>query len=71
MNFFIALSFIHNQRGEGGTVGEAKSVFGVTVTAVCTENSDSCVLVVQSADERMRHDAPDRLNGTRDRRILV
>src|SRR5271156_1083707 len=38
---------------------------------VCTENSDSCVLVVQSADERMRHDAPDRLNGTRDRRILV
>ena len=38
---------------------------------VCTENSDSGVLVMQSADERIRHDAPDRLNGTRHPRVLV
>src|SRR6516162_10045085 len=29
---------------------------------VCTENSDSHVMVMQSAEERMRGDAPDPLN---------
>ena len=34
-------------------------------------SSDSEVLVVQPADERMKHDPPDRLNRTRRRRTLV
>ena len=38
---------------------------------MCTENSDSDVLVVQPADERVRYDVPDRLNRTRQRCILV
>ena len=36
-----------------------------TLWAVCTKNSDSNVSVVQPADQRMRHDAADRLNRTR------
>ena len=38
---------------------------------VCTENSGSDVLVVQSADERMRRNTSDPLNRTRYRGILV
>jgi hypothetical protein len=37
---------------------------------VCTENSDSHVLVMQFADQGMRDDAPYLLNRTRDRRML-
>jgi len=38
---------------------------------VCNENSDSGVLVMQPADQGMRHDATDALNRARDRRIIV
>jgi hypothetical protein len=38
---------------------------------VCTENSDSHVVVMQSAEERMRRDATDPLNRTREWRIFV
>jgi hypothetical protein len=37
---------------------------------VCTENSDSHVVVMQSAEERMGANASDPLNWARDRRIL-
>ncbi len=38
---------------------------------MCTENSDSNVLVMQAADQGMRYDASGALNRTRDGRILV
>ena len=38
--------------------------------AVCTENLDSDVLMMQPADQGMRHNASDPLNWARDRRIL-
>jgi hypothetical protein len=38
---------------------------------VCTENSDSNVLVMQAADQGMRYDASGALNRARDGRILV
>ena len=38
---------------------------------VCAENSDSDVLVMQRADQRMRHNASNPLNRARDWRILV
>src|SRR5215208_1149804 len=38
---------------------------------VCTENSDSNVLVMQSTEERKRRDAPDPLDRARERRIFV
>src|SRR5262245_39250622 len=37
---------------------------------VCTENLDSDVLMMQPADQGMRHNASDPLNWARDRRIL-
>src|SRR6266446_10123932 len=37
---------------------------------VCTENLDSDVFMMQSADQRMRHDASDPLNRARERRIF-
>jgi hypothetical protein len=40
-------------------------------TCVCTENSDSHVLVMQSAQQRMRCDASDPLNRAREWRIFV
>jgi hypothetical protein len=43
----------------------------VTPHPVCTENLDSDVLVMQTADQGMRHDATDLLNRARDRRIFV
>ena len=51
-------------------------VFGSTtpndvVLVVCTENSDSDVLVMQPADERMRYDTSVPLNRTRNWCILV
>ncbi len=39
--------------------------------AVCTENSDSHVLVMQSAEERMRPNATDPVNGARQWCIFV
>jgi hypothetical protein len=42
-----------------------------TLVGVCTENSDSKILVMQPADEGMRHDPSNLLNRPRDRRILV
>jgi hypothetical protein len=39
--------------------------------AVCTENLDSNVLVMQAADQGMRYDASGALNWARDGRILV
>jgi hypothetical protein len=38
---------------------------------VCAENSDSDVLVMQPADQRMQHDASNPLNRARNWRILV
>jgi hypothetical protein len=40
-------------------------------TPVCTEKLDSDVLVMKPPDQGMRHDATDRLNRARDRRIFV
>jgi hypothetical protein len=40
-------------------------------SAVCTENSDSNVLVMQAGDQGMRYDASGALNRARDGRILV
>src|SRR5262245_66567332 len=40
------------------------------VARVCTENLDSDVLMMQPADQGMRHNASDPLNWARDRRIL-
>ena len=37
---------------------------------MCAENSDSDVLVMQTADQGMRHDASDPLNWTREWRIF-
>jgi len=39
-------------------------------TGVCAENSDSDVLVMQTADQGMGHDASDPLNWAREWRIL-
>jgi len=39
-------------------------------SVVCVENSDSDVLVMQTADQGMRHDASDPLNWAREWRIL-
>ena len=39
-------------------------------TAVCAENLDSDVLVMQPANQGIRHNASDPLNWARDRRIL-
>jgi hypothetical protein len=39
--------------------------------AVCTENSGSHVVVMQSAEERMRRDATDPLNRAREWRVFV
>ena len=44
---------------------------GRLATPVCTENSDSHVVVMQSAEERMRRDATDPLNRAREWRIFV
>jgi hypothetical protein len=41
------------------------------IWGVCTENSDSNVLVMQAADQGMRYDASGALNRARDGRILV
>ena len=41
------------------------------LTAVCAENSDSNVLVMQPTDHGMRHDASDPLNRAGDWRIFV
>jgi len=38
---------------------------------VCTENSDSNVLVMQAADQGIRYDASGALNRARDGRVLV
>jgi len=38
---------------------------------VCTKNSDPHVVVMQSAEERMRHDATDPLNRAREWRVFV
>jgi len=38
---------------------------------VCTEKSDSGVLVMKPANQGMRYDATDPLNRARDRRIFV
>ena len=38
---------------------------------VRTENSDSHVVVMQSAEEHMRRDVTDALNGARERRVFV
>ncbi len=38
---------------------------------VCTENSDSNVLVMHAADQGMRYDASGALNRARDGRVLV
>ena len=43
----------------------------VMLPAVCTENLNPDVVVMQSAKDGMRFDASDRLNWARDRRILV
>ncbi len=40
-------------------------------TVVCTENSNSHVVVMQSAEERTRRDATDRLNRAREWRVFV
>jgi hypothetical protein len=39
-------------------------------TPVCAENLDSDVLVMQPANQGIRHNASDPLNWARDRRIL-
>ena len=38
---------------------------------VCTENLNPDVMVMQSAEYRVRLDIPDSLNGTKGRRIFV
>jgi hypothetical protein len=43
----------------------------VPLPGVCTENSDSDVLMMQSADHGMRHDVSDPLNRAGGWRILV
>jgi len=42
----------------------------VPQAVVCTENLDSDVMVVESAEERMGANASDPLNWARDRRAL-
>jgi hypothetical protein len=37
---------------------------GHQVTVVCTENSDSSILMMQPTDQSKRHDATDPLNRT-------
>ena len=43
---------------------------GRSLPAVCSENLDSDVLVMQPANQGIRHNASDPLNWARDRRIL-
>ena len=38
---------------------------------MCTENSDSHVMVMQSAEERLRRDATDPLNRAREWHVFV
>ena len=38
---------------------------------VCTENLNPDVMVMKSAEDRMRLDIPDPLDGTKGRRIFV
>jgi hypothetical protein len=49
----------------------ARSVSQPPAPGVCTENSDSNVLVMQAADQGMRYDASGALNRARDGRVLV
>jgi hypothetical protein len=42
-----------------------------TAPPVCIENSDTQIVVMQSAEERMRRDATDPLNGAREWCIFV
>ena len=56
--------------GEVRTIN-LKTAKTLGLALVCTENSDSHVAVMQSANERMRPDATDALNRARERRIFV
>ncbi len=51
--------------------GRLPAILAAEIPLVCTENSDSNVLVMHAADEGMRYDASGALNRARDRRILV
>jgi hypothetical protein len=44
---------------------------GTVRIGVCTENLNPDVMVMKSAEDRMRLDIPDPLNGTKGRRIFV
>ena len=58
-------------RAEGHVLGLCGNWAAVTLQVVCAENSDSDVLMMQPADEGLRYDASDPLDGSRYRRILV
>ena len=48
----------------------AVNAMGIVIV-VCTENSNPDVVVMESADDGERFDAPSPLNRARDRRIFI
>ena len=67
----IVCAPLHDNVTDIAAGGNRALVKGRRLTRVCTENSNSNVLVVQPTDERMRRNASGPLNGSGSRCILV
>ncbi len=55
----------------GPVVSQQASVTEVSRALVCAENLIPDIVVMKSAKDGVRFDAPNPLNGTRDRRIFI
>jgi len=61
-----AQSLIHAAVDEANKRGWA-----LNITVVCTENSNSDIMVMQSAKDRVGMDTSSSLNWARERRVLI
>jgi thiamine pyrophosphate-dependent acetolactate synthase large subunit-like protein len=68
----LGLALARPDRRVAVVTGDGDMLMGIaSLGLVCTENSDSHVVVMQSAEEHMRRDATDALNRARERRVFV
>src|SRR5262249_45960825 len=72
LGFAVAQSTVAKYMGGGGgPSSQGWATFLRNHAPVCTENSDSNILMMQPADQGVRNDATAPLNGTPEWRILV
>ena len=68
---FVEVEAVHMRQLFIWVVESIKLLGGRRLHPVCTENSNSDIMVMQSAEDRVGMDTSSSLNWARERRVLI